>query len=340
MSLYLTLFREEPKNERPGSPPPALRLEGMIHVLFILGGGLLLYVGAEGLVSGASGLARRLGVPPLLVGLTVVAYGTSAPEAIVTLQGSLADHGALAVGNILGSNLANLGLILGLALTLRPAPHEPGLTARDVPVLVLSTLTLGLILADGYLARWEGLGLLLGGGLYSAWMVRDGLRQAATSDPEPSAAHAPSLLQLGLRILLGIVGLVLGGHGLVEGSVGLARLLGLSERIIGLTLVAVGTSLPELATSALAAWRGASAIAVGNVVGSNIFNALFALGLAGSVAPLRLPEGPPWVDLGAMTALTLIAIQGFLRPKPLSRTLGLAFLGSYGLFLLWTFGVR
>lgn len=232
----------------------------MFDVLLTLGGGLLLYLGAEWLVKGSAGLARHLGVPPLLVGLTVVAYGTSAPEAIVTIQGSLGGFGALAAGNIVGSNIANLGLILGLALVLRPAPHEPGLVRREVPVLLGSSALLVAVLADGALARWEGLALLLGALAYSVWMVRSAQAERAASVPDHSAeegaesAGAPPgtrVARLAILLAVGLVMVVTGGHLLVKGSVGLARALGLSERIIGLTLVAVGTSLPELATSAL-----------------------------------------------------------------------------------------
>lgn len=312
----------------------------MFDVLLTLGGGLLLYLGAEWLVKGSAGLARHLGVPPLLVGLTVVAYGTSAPEAIVTIQGSLGGYGALAAGNIVGSNIANPGLILGLALVLRPAPHEPGLVRREVPVLLGSSALLVAVLADGALARWEGLALLLGALAYSVWMVRSAQAERAASVPDHSAeegaesAGAPPgtrVARLAILLAVGLVMVVTGGHLLVKGSVGLARALGLSERIIGLTLVAVGTSLPELATSALA---------VGNVVGSNIFNVLLCLGLAGVAAPFGLPEGAPWTDLLAMGALTLLAAVAFLRPRPLGRALGWIFLGGYGTFLAWTFGLR
>lgn len=321
----------------------------MFDVLLTLGGGLLLYLGAEWLVKGSAGLARHLGVPPLLVGLTVVAYGTSAPEAIVTIQGSLGGYGALAAGNIVGSNIANLGLILGLALVLRPAPHEPGLVGREVPVLLGSSALLIAALANGALGRWEGLALLLGAVVYSVWMVRsaqaerrsDAADHAAEEGAETAGAPPGTrVVRLTVLLAVGLVMVVTGGHLLVKGSVGLARALGLSERIIGVTLVAVGTSLPELATSALAALRGHSALAVGNVVGSNIFNVLLCLGLAGTAAPFALPEGAPWTDLIAMGAFTLLAAVAFLRPRPLGRALGWTFLAAYGVFLAWTFGLR
>lgn len=314
----------------------------MFDVLLTLGGGLLLYLGAEWLVKGSAGLARHLGVPPLLVGLTVVAYGTSAPEAIVTIQGSLGGYGALAAGNIVGSNIANLGLILGLALVLRSAPHEPGLMRREVPVLLGSSALLIAALANGALGRWEGLVLLLAAVLYSVWMVRSAQAERRSGAADRSAeegaetAGAPPgtrVVRLTVLLAVGLVMVVTGGHLLVKGSVGLARALGLSERIIGVTLVAVGTSLPELATSVLAALRGHSALAVGNVVGSNIFNVLLCLGVAGTASPFALPEGAPWADLLAMGAITLLATVAFVRPKPLGRALGWSFLGSYGVFL-------
>ncbi len=312
-------------------------------VMMLLGGGVLLYFGAEWLVGGASGIARRLGVPQLLVGLTVVAYGTSAPEVVVSAKASLSGAGALALGNVIGSNIANLGLILGLTALVKPPGVELSLRRRELPVLAAATLALPVMLWDGVVSRLEG-AVLLGAALtYTVWMVRDArvsLRAAASEakvmQEAADAAGAPSVrgpLRLSLTALVGLCLLVIGGNLFVDGASGVARVFGLSERVIGLTIVAVGTSLPELATSLIAAFRGASDLAVGNVVGSNIFNVLLCLGLAAVVSPVvqPLPElSADLVALGVLTALGLVAMR---TARSISRVEGALLLAGYCVFI-------
>ncbi|MBI4912993.1 MAG: calcium/sodium antiporter [Acidobacteria bacterium] len=310
----------------------------------LLGGAVLLFSGAEWLVRGGAGIARRLGVSPLIVGLTVVAYGTSAPEVIVGIQAGWSGHGDLAMGNVLGSNIANLGLILGLTVVLRPTPVQRPLVRHEVPVLLLSTLALLLMLANGRISSLEASVLLSFAVVYSGWMMLRVKRDKETdvhlavTEAAAETAGAPSggsLLRLGTLVLVGLVLLVLGGDFLVHGATRLAKSMGLSERLIGLTIVAVGTSIPELATSAIAAWRGHTDMAVGNVVGSNIFNVLLCLGLSGLPGTIAAPSLLANPDLQALVAMTLLAVLFLRTQRTIRRWEGGALLASYGIYMAW-----
>lgn len=321
-----------------------------MNLIMLLGGGVLLYFGAEWLVGGASGLARALGVPSLLIGLTVVAYGTSAPEVVVGVKASLAGSGAIALGNVVGSNIANLGLILGLTAFVKPAQVDGALVRREVPVLVLAALAVPLVLWDGVVSRVEGALLMLSALGYSGWMVvstRRSLAQLAHAANEMSeaadAAGAPaprSRLRLGVTALAGLGFLVLGGSLFVDGASGLARSFGLSERIIGLTIVAVGTSLPELATSLIAARRGHSDIAVGNVIGSNIFNVLLCLGAAAVFVPISMSLESVRLDVVILVAFTLVGAWSMRRARLIGRGEGLFYVAAYIAFLAALAGTR
>lgn len=317
---------------------------GLTILLLLLGGTALLYFGAEWLVRGGAGLARRLNISPLIVGLTVVAYGTSAPEVIVGVQAGWSGHGDLALGNVVGSNIANLGLILGLTALLRPAPVQRTLAKSEVPVLLISTLVLGLLLSNGHLASWEATLLLVASVTYSAWMVHRARRNRETdlhlavTEEAAETAGAPkggSVLRLSTLVGVGLGLLVLGGQLLVQGATALALTLGMSERLVGLTIVAVGTSVPELATSLVAAWRGHTDMAVGNVVGSNIFNILLCLGAAGLPGSLRaLPtlHNPDMAFLGGFTLLGILLLR---TERTIRRWEGGLLLGSYVGYLAW-----
>jgi cation:H+ antiporter len=259
-------------------------------------GGLLLYFGAQWLVAGASALALALRIPQLIVGLTVVAYGTSTPEVVVSVQSALAGHPAVAIGNVLGSNIANIGLILGVAAMVAPARVDGALRRRELPILLLATALVPLVLLDGVIARAEGATLLALGLLYSGWMVwaaRSGAELAsARADvaaerdmADAAGAPRPRGVARSLAVaLFGLAVLLVGGTLFVNGAVDAAHALGMSERLVGLTVVAIGTSLPELVTSVVAARRGHSDLAIGNVVGSNIFNVFLCLGGAALAA--------------------------------------------------------
>ena len=299
--------------------------------LAALAGGLaLLVVAASVLVRGAAALALRLGLTPLVVGLTVVAFGTSAPELVVSVQAALAGAGGIAVGNVVGSNIANVGLVLAAAVLLRPLAADASLFRRDLPAVVAVTALAALLLADRQLGRWEGAALVAGLVAYLVWSVR-----AARSAPPALevelvpevATEAPAWRSL-LLVAAGLAGLVVGADLFVDAAVRLAEAAGVSNAVIGLTVVAVGTSLPELATTLVASLRGESEIAVGNVVGSNLFNLLGILGAAALVRPLVAP-GLELVDVGVMGAFTVALVLMLWTGRRLVRAEGAVLLAGY-----------
>jgi cation:H+ antiporter len=300
-------------------------------------GGFLLYLGAEWFVAGASALALALRVSQLVVGLTVVAYGTSAPELIVGLQAALTGHGAVALGNVLGSNIANIGLILGLTAMVKPIAVAESLRRRELPVLVLGAALVVLFLRDGAVGRIEATLLLGLACLYTAWTIRASRRGSAERErpqgDEPSTGGVP-LVRAALKAAAGLAILLVGGGWFVDGAVALARGLGMSERIVGLTIVAVGTSLPELVTSLVAARRGHADLALGNVLGSNIFNVFLCLGSAALAGPVgaRLTAIP--VDVLAFLFMTGLVAVYIRRPRSISRTEGVLALVAYVLTIL------
>lgn len=308
--------------------------------LLVLGLGLL-YFGAEWLVAGAAGLAHSLGVRPVIVGLTVVAYGTSSPEMVVGISAGLRDQGGIAIGNVIGSNVANLGLILAVAALIRPAIVDRQIVRRELPVLVLATAAVPFVLFDGHVDALEA-GALVGLALaYTVWMLLTSRRGSAEEarEVELEAAQATGIppprsrAALGGLTAVGLGLLVVGGHLLVEGAVGVAREAGMSDRLIGLTIVAIGTSVPELATSVIAAVRGHAEIAVGNVVGSNIFNALLILGTAGLVGDMRAPLAALRLDLIFFGGLTAFAAVAIATRRKIGRLEGASLLLGYLAFL-------
>lgn len=314
----------------------------------LIGGGVLLYFGAEWLVGGASTLALALRVPQVLVGLTVVAYGTSAPEIIVGVRAASAGHGDVALGNVIGSNIANIGLILGIAALIRPARVDGALYRRELPVLVLSTAAIPVLLFDGVLSRREAGALLLIAVVYTVWMTQAARAAAAVASAElgaaaageaadaagaPTAGGAP---RAALTAAVGLAVLLLGGQLFVDGAVLVANSLGLSDRLVGLTVVAVGTSLPELVTSVIAARRGYSDLAVGNVVGSNIFNTLLCLGAAGLAGSVGVPLHTLGVDLVALAVMTGLAAVFIRSARTISRLEGGIAVALYAVFTALT----
>lgn len=315
-----------------------------MNVVLIIGGLVLLYFGAEWLVSGASRLALSLRISQLTVGLTVVAYGTSAPEVIVGVQASRTGHGDVALGNAIGSNIANLGLILAVAVLVRPAKVEGALANREVPMLAATTVVLPLLLVDGALSVRECALMLLFAFGYTVWMVRsarvsdvqdarEATKVTAQTTEDAGAPVGGGRARLALIALVGLAVLLLGGQLFVTGAVSAARWLGMSERVVGLTIVSVGTSLPELATSVLAARRGHSDIALGNVVGSNIFNVLLCLSAAGLAGPIRTQPGVLSFDVAALLAMTALAVVFMRTERTVQRREALVLLLSFVLFV-------
>ncbi len=309
-------------------------------VMLLLAGGVLLYLGAEWFVGGASGLALALRVPQLLVGLTVVAYGTSAPEVIVSVEAARGGHGDVALGNVIGSNVANIGLILGVAALIRPAKVDGSLRRRELPMLLLSTAVLPLLLVDGTISGVEAVALLAVAIGYTGWMVRAARVASASMASETARAFeeaadvagAPgptSKLRSAVVALGGLAILLVGGNLFVSGAVSVAKTLGVSERLIGLTIVAIGTSLPELITSVIAARRGHSDLAIGNVVGSNIFNVFLCLGAAGLAGSVGAPVSSLAADLTALTLATLFGAIALRTERAVTRFEGALALMGY-----------
>lgn len=308
-------------------------------------GGLLLYAGAEWLVGGASRLALSFRVPQLIVGLTVVAYGTSAPEVVVGVQAATDGHGDVALGNVIGSNIVNLGLILGVSTLVRPARVDGALQRRELPVLLGSTLLLPVVMLGGSVERWQG-GLLVGIAVaYTAWMLRAGrsatIVAEATAGAEiaaasASAAGAPattSRLRNAALTVAGLAFLLGGGRLFVDAATRIAHAHGVSERMIGLTVVAIGTSLPELATGVIAARRGSSDIAVGNVIGSNIFNVLLCLGTAASAHGIACDMSLFGGDLAVLVGMTVLALVFLRTARTMTRWEGAILVATYVTFL-------
>lgn len=320
----------------------------MIVVLLILGLFLLL-AGGTALVSGASSLAARHGVSPLVVGLTVMAFGTSAPELMVNVMGALRGESELAFGNVAGSNLANLALVLGIAALISPVTIEGLLVRRELPFLLLGTCIMMVMMLDGPLeganavvSRSDGLILLLLFSVFVYITVSDFLssRQDALIDNMRELNEAlPGTRVLGLRaywlyIVGGIIGLGLGGHLTIVYGSALAVSLGVSPLVIGLLVVAIGTSLPELVTSVIAAIKKESDLCVGNVVGSNIFNSLVVLPISALIRPLPVPEGGQMdIFMSLLFAAVLIAVF-FLGKARMERGTGFIFIVCYVAYMV------
>jgi cation:H+ antiporter len=304
-----------------------------------LGLGLvLLVIGGEGLVRGSVTLARRLGVSTLLVGLTIAAWGTSAPELVVSIQAARIEAPGLVLGNVVGSNIANILLILAIAGLLRPIEATPAALRRDGAAVAAATVVLAAMLATGGAFLWHGVALLVMlAGLF-AWTFhteRIAHDEAARFHEQEALAIEPPPFTPALAPLYVAVGLILLAYGadlFVRGAIELALRFGVSDTLIGLTIVAVGTSLPELFTCAIAALRGQSALALGNVMGSNVFNALGIVGVTALVAPLPLPADLGLVDIGALLgsmALLLVFVTTGLKLVRWESALMLALYGAY-----------
>lgn len=304
----------------------------------VLGGLACLTWGATQLVRGAAGLALGCGLPPLVVGLTVVAIGTSAPELAVTVGSALAGEPELAFGNVVGSNIANVLLILGVSAIVTPLAVARRLTRQEIPLMIGVSFLVAFLCRDGLVSRPEGLLLLAGFAAFTVVQLRVGMRGGSaapldTAQIPPPAQARPSragLLLDASRVALGLALLVVGAHAMVLGATDLARLVGLSDLVIGLTVVAVGTSLPEIATSLVAAWRGEGDIAVGNIVGSNIANLLLILGVAAVIAPRGIPVPPEarQLDVPVMLVTAMACLPVALDGRMIARWEG-AFFAAY-----------
>lgn len=313
------------------------------HLLLFALGLLTLVAGAEALVRGAVRLARALGVSPFMIGFTLIGFGTSAPELVVSLSAALRGSPEIAVGNVVGSNIANVGLVLGVAALVSPMATRMRLLTVEVPLVIAASVLVWFLCRDNTLSRIDGGVLLVGFAGLCVYMYRHAREEPAEVKEEvgkSAAVHLPvwfaAVLTLG-----GLAGLVGGAHLMVDSAVALARDLGVSEWVIGLTVVAVGTSLPELAAAVAAAYRGESDLVLGNVAGSNLFNLLLILGTTVTVQPMRLADRAVMNEIPAMTlfALLLLAVVG--NGMRVRRWEGVTLLTAYAAFVTWqAVGVR
>jgi cation:H+ antiporter len=316
--------------------------------LFVLLGLTLLLVGGASLVKGASGIAQAFNVPSLIIGLTVVAFGTSAPELVINVTGALQGKTDLAFGNAVGSNLANFGLVLGLAAIMSPIYLQGQVIRREVPFLLLITAILLVMVWDEPLSgtlplldRGDAIILFLLFTVFVYFMVRDFINEEddpllVEGDTFSSKGSGNGLVNWVL-LLIGLVLLVVGGEMTIDNGVAVAEIMGVSEVVIGMFVLAVGTSLPELITSGIAAYKKETDLALGNIVGSNIFNSLVVLPAAAIIRPLPIPEGGDWdLAVGGLFVLVLIPLFLFSRAR-LGRLAGIGLISGYFLYLYLRF---
>lgn len=308
----------------------------LLACVFALLGFAGLAYGADWFVDGASGLAHRFHISPLVIGLTVVAYGTSAPEIGTCLVAVLGESPGLAVGNVIGSNAANVGLILGITAVMTPFAVPRGLLRREFWFMLGATVLLWPLAAAGVVSRPVGLGLAAFLVVFNVLSIRWG-RSAEDGPPgrPEDAADQPSLGRNLTTTGVGLVALLIGAELLVRGASDIARTLGASETVIGLTLVAIGTSLPELATSVAAGRRGQIQIVAGNVIGSNLFNVLGALGISAAVVPVAMEPSLASAEVPGVVLLTLLAGVFMLTGRRVARTEGVALLAGYAAYLIF-----
>ena len=303
-----------------------------MDVIYLILGFVILFVGGELTLRGAVGMANSLGVSPAIIGLTVVAFGTSAPELVVTVQAALENRVELAIGNVVGSNISNLLLILGVGAIIYPLACEKTAAFRDGALMVAATVILVVLGVVGIIVFWQGILMLilLVGAMTYAYR-QDKKNNAGEEDIPEELESAPTKpLYIYGSVILGLIGLVAGAHFLVEGAVGIARALEVPESVIGLTMVALGTSLPELTATALAAIKKHTELAIANVMGSNAFNVLLILGITVLIKPLPVAEDIQSIDIWVMLGATLFVMAMlFVRGFKIGRIGGFVLLAGY-----------
>lgn len=307
----------------------------MIPFLLILIGLVLLYLGAEGLVRGSASIALRFGITPLVVGLTVVAFGTSAPELVVSLKAVLNNSCDIAVGNVVGSNIFNIAVILGITSLIRPLRVKLQVLKRDAPIMIGATAFLLFVISDKTITLFEGILLSSGVIAYTALSYFLSKKQSDNTEIE-FASPGKSLFFDIIFVIAGFASLVIGSNFMVNGAIQIAKNWGVSEVIIGLTIVAAGTSLPELATSVVAVLKGHDDIAIGNIIGSNIFNILCILGFSSYVAPLK-SNGISILDLSFLMGIAVLLLPMMWTKMRINRAEGFLLLVIYGVYMyfLW-----
>jgi len=312
----------------------------VISVFFVLASLVLLYFGASWLVKGSSALALKAGVSPLVAGLTVVAFGTSSPELVVSVNAAISGHGNIAVGNVVGSNLFNICIILGISAIVSPLKIKMQLLKIDIPLLIVTTIGFMLIFADRHISRFEGSILVSGIVLYTITTIilarREKSAEVLAEFDESVKDQMTKWYWSACLILLGLALLIAGSELLVKGAVVIARSLGVGETIISLTIIAAGTSMPELASSIVATIKKEYDIAIGNIIGSNIFNILGIIGISSIIRPLSAMAISN-IDLYAMLGVTLLLLPFFRTSYTLKRDEGIFMIGLYLVYMyyLW-----
>lgn len=314
-----------------------------LAILAILGGFILLVWSADRFVEGAAVTAKHAGMPSLLIGMVIVGFGTSAPEMVVSAMAAIDGNPDLALGNALGSNIVNTGLILGVTAVITPIMVQSKIVRKEIPLLLLIGLLLGYFLLDGALTRVEAVLLLVGFFTLIGWSIFSAIKSKGdkleTEMDQELVDHAMPLKKAIFGLVLGLVLLIVSSRVLVWGAVNIAHAFGVSDLIIGLTIVALGTSLPELAASVIAVRKGEHDIAIGNVVGSNMFNLLAVVGIAGVISPMSsLPEqvlSRDWLVMMSMTVALLIIAYGFRRAGRINRYEGVGLLIAFCAYNVW-----
>ena len=298
----------------------------ILSIVRLVVGFLLLVKGADLFVDGASSVAKKLKIPAFVIGLTIVAFGTSAPELAVSITAAVKGSNDIAIGNVVGSNIFNTLVVLGASAAITPIAVEKGMIKRDYPLSIFAAVLLGVLAMDTVLfkasamtlGRLDGIILLIAFAGFMVMTVKAGMDNRV----EEEGTEAMSVLKAVAFIAIGLAGIVYGGDMSVEGAKGIARFFGLSEAIIGLTIVAIGTSLPELVTSIVAARKGESDIAVGNVIGSNIFNIFLILGLSSAILPMNV-SGTYLYDIGMLIGVMALTYLPIAKTKRVSRSMGI-----------------
>lgn len=306
-------------------------------LLVFLLGLVALYVGADLMIRGASRLARHLGVNALVIGLTVVAMGTSTPELLVGVVAAVRDSGDIAIGNVVGSNVANIALILGVAAVIRPIRVQMRLLVREVPLMIFASLAFYIFILDAELSRWDGLTLLVGFVAYTLYLLESARRESPALEVEYQR-FVPAGGTLWGHVLLTVIGLatlLVGAHLVVNGAAVAAEVLGISELAVGLTLVALGTSLPELATAVAASVQNEGDILVGNVVGSNVFNILAVLGCSATANDVPVAASVIRVEAPVMLAVSVLVLPFVWTTLKLTRLEGGILLATYAAFVIF-----
>jgi cation:H+ antiporter len=308
----------------------------LVNILLLIAGLILLMWGADRFVHGAAAAARNLGVAPILIGLTIVAFATSAPEILVSVVAAIEKQPGLAIGNAIGSNIVNIGLVLGVTAIIRPIEIESATLRREMPALLAVTLLTVSLFLDAFLSRMDGIVMLTGLVIVMFWLARLGTHSAA-NDPinRDFEAEIPTDVRMSIALVWLVVGLgtlLIGAELLVNGAIGVATELGVSEVVIGILIVALGTSLPELAVSLASALKGEYGLAIGNIVGSNIFNLLAVIGIAATIEPSALPPTVLSLHIFVMVAFTLVLFAmtyDYDERSELSRLEGAALLVAF-----------